>query len=57
MWIEKGMGDNTVGDSYGESSPENLLEFLKIKLIIKLRGNTWNKIKLEQKIYMTEKII
>ena len=29
MWIEKGMDDNTVGDSYGESSPENLLNFLK----------------------------
>ena len=51
------MGDNTVGDSYGESSPENLLEFFKDKLIIKLRGNKWNKIKLKQKIYMTEKII
>ena len=32
MWIEKGMGDNTVGDSYGESSPENLLEFFKDKI-------------------------
>ena len=29
MWIEKGMGDNTVGDSYGETSPENLLNFFK----------------------------
>ena len=32
MWIEKGMGDNTVGDSYGESSPENLLKFFKDKI-------------------------
>ena len=32
MWIEKGMGDNTIGDSYGESSPENLLEFFKNKI-------------------------
>ena len=32
MWIEKGMGDNTVGDIYGESSPENLLEFFKDKI-------------------------
>ena len=29
MWVEKGMGDNTVGDSYGETSPENLLNFFK----------------------------
>ena len=32
MWIEKGMGDNTLGDSYGVSSPENLLEFFKDKI-------------------------
>jgi peroxiredoxin len=32
MWIEKGMGDNTVGDSYGETSPENLLKFFKDKI-------------------------
>tara|TARA_B100001248_G_scaffold259487_1_gene245613 strand:+ start:2364 stop:2894 length:531 start_codon:yes stop_codon:yes gene_type:complete len=29
MWIEKGMADNTFGDSYGETSPENLLRFFK----------------------------
>ena len=28
MWIEKGMGDNTIGDSYGETSPDTLLDFL-----------------------------
>ena len=32
MWIEKGMGDNTIGDSYGQSSTENLLKFLKHKI-------------------------
>ena len=29
MWIEKGFGDNASGDSYGLSSPENILEDLK----------------------------
>ena len=29
MWIEKGMADNTFGDSYGETSPKNLLRFFK----------------------------
>jgi len=29
MWIEKGFGDNTIADTYGETSPENILEFLK----------------------------
>ena len=29
MWIEKGFGDNTEADSYGETSPENILQFLK----------------------------
>ncbi|MEC8100482.1 MAG: peroxiredoxin [Pseudomonadota bacterium] len=29
MWIENGMGDNTIGDSYGETSPENLLKFFQ----------------------------
>ncbi len=29
MWIEQGFGDNTSGDSYGLSSPENILEDLK----------------------------
>ena len=28
-WIEKGFGDNTVADSYGETSPENILKFLE----------------------------
>ena len=27
MWIEKGIGDNTVGDAYGETRPETLLNF------------------------------
>ena len=27
MWIEKGIGDNTIGDTYEETSPENLLKF------------------------------
>ena len=29
LWIEEGFGDNTTGDSYGISSPENILEDLK----------------------------
>ena len=29
MWIENGMGDNTIGDSYGETSPDNLLKFFQ----------------------------
>ena len=29
MWIEKGFGDNTATDSYGETSPENILKFLE----------------------------
>ena len=29
MWVEKGMDDNTVGDIYGESSPENLLKYFE----------------------------
>ena len=29
MWIEKGITDNAIGDSYGESSPENLLEYFE----------------------------
>ena len=29
IWIEKGKGDNTVGDSYGETSPQNILKFFK----------------------------
>ena len=27
IWIEKGMEDNSVGDSYGLTSPENLLKY------------------------------
>ncbi len=26
---EKGFGDNTTGDMHGETSPENILKFLK----------------------------
>ena len=29
LWIEEGFGDNTLGDSYGKSSPENILKDLK----------------------------
>ena len=29
LWIEEGFGDNTSGDSYGKSSPENILKDLK----------------------------
>ena len=29
MWAEKGFGDNTTKDSYGETSPENILKFLE----------------------------
>ena len=29
MWIENGFADNTVGDPYSESSPENLLNYFK----------------------------
>ena len=29
LWIEEGFGDNTTGDSYGISSPENILKDLK----------------------------
>ena len=29
LWIEEGFGDNTSGDNYGESSPENVLKGLK----------------------------
>ena len=29
LWIEEGFGDNTTGDSYGKSSPENILKDLK----------------------------
>ena len=29
LWIEEGFGDNTIGDSYGKSSPENILNDLK----------------------------
>ena len=29
LWIEEGFGDNTSGDSYGKSSPENILNDLK----------------------------
>ena len=29
LWIEDGFGDNTSGDSYGKSSPENILKDLK----------------------------
>ena len=32
MWIEKGMADNTIGDSYGETSPEKLLNFKQITI-------------------------
>ena len=31
MWVEEGMNDNTVGDIYGESSPENLLKYFENK--------------------------
>ena len=29
LWIEDGFGDNTLDDSYGKSSPENILKDLK----------------------------
>ena len=29
LWIEEGFGDNTKGDSYGKSSPENIIKDLK----------------------------
>lgn len=29
IWKEKGFGDNTVKDNYGETSPENILKFLE----------------------------
>ena len=29
IWIEKGMSDNSVGDTYGLSSPENLLKYFQ----------------------------
>ena len=29
MWIEEGFGDNTSGDSYGNTSPENILKELE----------------------------
>ena len=29
LWIEDGFGDNTLNDSYGKSSPENILKDLK----------------------------
>ena len=29
LWIEEGFGDNTSGDSYGKSSPKNILKDLK----------------------------
>ena len=29
MWIENGIGDNTIGDVYGETSPENLLKYFE----------------------------
>ena len=29
LWIEDGLGDNTLNDSYGKSSPENILKDLK----------------------------
>ncbi len=29
IWIEEGFGDNTTGDSYGKSSPENILKDLR----------------------------
>ena len=28
-WIEKGFGDNTEADPYGDTSPENILKFLE----------------------------
>ena len=28
------MADNTVGDSYGETSPENILKFLKLNHLL-----------------------
>ena len=29
LWMEEGFGDNTLGNSYGKSSPENILKDLK----------------------------
>ena len=29
IWIEEGFGDNAIGDSYGNSSPENILKDLE----------------------------
>ena len=29
LWLEEGFGDNTTDDSYGISSPENILNDLK----------------------------
>ena len=29
MWVEEGMGDNAIGDTYGETSPENLLKYFE----------------------------
>ena len=34
IWIEKGKRDNTIGDSYGETSPQNILKFFKAKTLI-----------------------
>ena len=31
VWIENGFGDNTSGDTYGISSPENIIKDLKQK--------------------------
>ena len=31
VWVEKGFGDNILEDSYGESSPENILKYLEIE--------------------------
>ncbi len=37
MWIEKGKGDDTFGDSYELSSPKNLMKFFKQETIYKYK--------------------
>ena len=50
LWIEEGFGDNTSGDSYGKSSPENILKDLN-----QLQKGSYDAIKYNRKIGHTIK--
>ena len=50
LWMEEGFGDNTSGNSYGKSSPENILKDLK-----QLQKGSYGAIKYNRKIRNTIK--